>query len=327
MSPKDKRDAAKRKKHYRYGRLMTRGDRASVYLMLIPLVVPFILFCIYPILYLINLSFYSYDGISTKEWVGLYNYVRLFRESSWWNVLKNTLQLGILVPLVQVPLALVLASVLNTRLRGTAFFRTFLFLPNITSTAIMGVIFAYMFAAHNGVVNNLLSALNIVNEPVGWLSQEVTAKLVIVIFSAWAGTGFYMVLFLAGLQKIPQDVYESAALDGANSVQAFFHITIPLLGPMFKIVIMLSILNAVQLFDTVKVLTGGGPGSKTEVMTMYIYKYFFEPTGGTMQQGYASAAAIMGLLVMGLIGIAYFVVSYGTDMLKSNRKKAGRTRT
>jgi raffinose/stachyose/melibiose transport system permease protein len=247
--------------------------------------------------------------MTEMEWAGLNNYLRLLKDDSWKNAIINTVQLGISIPLLQIPLSLFLAVTLNKNLKGTAFFRTFLFLPNITSTAIMGIIFSFMFSSYNGVINGILMNLNLIVRPVEWLGNELTAKLVITLFSTWAGAGFYMVLFLAALQKIPGDIYESAALDGANNRQVFFKITFPLLGPMFRIITMLSILNAMKLFDTIKVLTGGGPGQKTEVMTMFIYRYFFEPTGGAMQQGYASAASITGLAIMTIITIIYRVIS------------------
>ena len=300
-----------RKKKYSDGKLMSRRDRISVYLMILPVVVPFVLFCVYPVFYLLRLSFYSYDGMTEMEWVGFANYIRLFQDKTWWTPVFNTVQLGVLIPLSQIPLSLILACILNMGIKGSSIFRTFIFLPNITSTAIMGVVFWFIFSSYNGVVNGILMNLNLISKPIEWLSGELTAKTVIVIFSTWAGTGFYMVLFLAGLQKISKDVYESAALDGANSVQTFFKITVPLLGPMFQIVTLLSILNAMKLFDTVKVLTNGGPGNKTEVMTMFIYRYFFEPAGGSMQQGYASSASIFSLFVMGLIAIIYAMLSFG----------------
>ncbi|MGE5551356.1 MAG: carbohydrate ABC transporter permease [Bacteroidota bacterium] len=292
-------------------------DRASILLMLAPTLLLFAAFCAYPLAYVIRTSFFEYNGFTAMKWLGLDNYLRALGDESWWSAVWNTIQLGIGIPLLQIPVALVLAVVLNEPLKGRAFFRTFFFLPAITSTAIMGLIFYFMFSSFNGIINGLLMRTGLIGMPIDWLGREWTAKFVIVLFSTWANAGFYMVLFLAALQKIPRDVYEVAATDGANALQIFFRITVPLLGQMFKIITMLSIVNAMKLFDTIKVLTGGGPGNRTEVMTMYIFRYFFEYNTGIMQIGYTSAAAVIGLLIVGIISAVYYLstkrISHGDE--------------
>lgn len=288
--------------------LKRRKDRLSPYIMITPTMILFTLFCIYPILHVFVVSFFEHDGMSQMKWVGLYNYSRAMKDKSWWATVINTVQLGISIPMFQIPFALIFAVILNGQIKGKSFFRAFLFLPSITSSAIMGIIFYFMFSSYNGIINGLLTSLNLVEAPVEWLGKEFTAKMVITIFATWSGVGFYMVLFLAGLQKIPKDVYESATIDGANKFQTFFKITIPMLGQMMQIICMLSILNAMKLFDTIKALTGGGPGNKTEVMTMYIYRYYFE-SSGRMQQGYGSAVAMIALIILGIVAALYLRLS------------------
>jgi raffinose/stachyose/melibiose transport system permease protein len=289
--------------------LRIKFSRDNMYIipMLLPTLTLFLVFSVYPIINVFYTSFFDYNGITDMKWIGIYNYLRVMRDSSWWITVWNTVHLGIGIPLVQIPLSLMLAVFLNGQIKGRGFFRAFFFLPNITSTAIMGIIFSFMFASYNGIVNGFLMQMGIIGKPIEWLGHEYLAKLTIVIFSTWAGTGFYMVLFLAGLQKIPKDLYESAAIDGATGIQSFFKITIPMLGQMFQIITMLSILSAMRLFDTVKVLTMGGPGNKTEVMTMYIFRYYFEPSGGGMQQGYASAVATVGLMITAIVAGIYLL--------------------
>ena len=289
--------------------LLKSTKNTSVYLMIMPTLILFILFCVYPVFYVIRVSFYEYDGMTQMKWIGLYNYRRVMHDSSWWVTVLNTLQLGIGIPIVQIPVALVLAVILNEKIKARTFFRTFFFLPNITSTAIMGIIFYFMFSSNSGIVNGILAKSGLIKAPVEWLSREYLAKLVIILFSTWANAGFYMVLFLAALQKIPREIYESAAIDGAGSLHSFFKITIPMLGQMFQLITMLSILNAMKLFDTVRVITGGGPGNRTQVITMYIFSYYFEPSGGPMQQGYACAVAMVGLVITGIVAAVYFLSS------------------
>ena len=148
--------------------------------------------------------------------------------------------------------------------------------------------------------------MDLIDAPISWLGTGMMAKGVAIAFLSWHDIGFFMLLFLAALQKIPGDVYESAKIDGANAIQTFKNITVPMLGKMFQMISALSIVNALKLFDSMKSLTNGGPGSDTEVMTMYIYRYFFENTG-VPQQGYASAVSIVATLIVGGVTIIYML--------------------
>jgi raffinose/stachyose/melibiose transport system permease protein len=286
-----------------------KKDNLCAYLMATPTIILFLMFCAYPIVFILIKSFYESDGLTVNRWVGISNYVRMMSDRSWWSTVLNTVQFGFLIPLVQIPLALLLAVILNGKLKHKSFLRTVLFLPNITSTAIMGIIFYFMFSSYNGIVNQALMKLGLIKTPIEWLGKEGTAKFVIILFSAWAHVGFYMVLFLSALQRIPREVYESASVDGANSFQTLIKITIPMLGDMFRTIVMLSILSAMKLFDTIKVLTGGAPGNKTEVMTMYIYRYYFEPANGKLQQGYASTVGVASLIITGIVALIYLRLS------------------
>lgn len=294
-----------RKKHMMPGEI--KNSRMA-YLMVTPTVILFLMFCIYPIIHVLFVSFFEYDGMSPMKYIGLYNYQRVLTDASWWKTVLNTVEFGLLCPLVQIPISLLLAVVLNGQLKGKNFFRTSLFLPSITSTAIMGIIFSFMFSSYNGIINGILKNLGVAKQ-ITWLEKEDTAKLIIILFSTWSHVGYYMVLFLAGLQKIPGEVYESAAVDGANSFQSFTKVTVPLLSSSLRTIIMLSILNTMKMFDTVKVITNGGPAQGTKVMTMYIYSYYFEPERGKLQQGYASSLAIYGLIITAIIAVIYLVVS------------------
>lgn len=297
--------AGTRKKHMMPGALK---DSRAAYMMVAPTVILFLMFCIYPIIHVLFVSLFEYDGMTDMKYIGLYNYARVFRDGSWWKTVLNTVEFGLICPLIQIPISLVLAVILNGKLKGKNFFRTSLFLPSITSTAIMGIIFSFMFSSYNGIINGLLQKLGSPTR-ITWLEDEKTAKIVIIMFSTWSHVGYYMVLFLAGLQKIPGEVYESAAVDGANTVQSFTKITVPMLSSSLRTIIMLSILNTMKMFDTVKVITNGGPAQGTKVMTMYIYSYYFEPERGKLQQGYASSLAIIGLIITAIIAVIYLVVS------------------
>jgi len=274
------------------------------YLMMTPTIIMVMMFGIYPLLYVLYYSFFKYDGFSEPLFIGLRNYVRLFQDSTYWNSVKNTLQMGVAIPLVQIPCSLLLAVLLNQKFRGQSLARAVIFVPNITSTAIMAIVFYFMFASYNGIINGVLMKLGVIDRAIEWFGNGMMAKIVIVLFCTWSGVGFYMVLFLSALQSIPSEVYESAKVDGANKIQTFFGITIPMMGSMFQTITALCIMNALKLFDSVKALTNGGPGNSTEVMTMYIYRYFFE-TMGTAQQGYASAVSILSTILVMVITLVY----------------------
>ena len=276
----------------------------QIFLMLFPMLVLFVLFCLYPLIHLIYLSFTRYNGFTSPVFVGLENFSRLIKDTTWWKVVLNTFQFTLMAYVIQIPLSLLLAILVNGKIKGKNFFRTIIFLPNITSTAIIGVIFFFMFSSHNGIINGILINLGLIKRPIEWLGNVTSAKWIIILLNTWGQVGYLMVLFLAAIQKIPAELYESAKLDGASKVQQFFNITLPMLGQMFQVISMMCILNGFQLFDSVKVLTGGGPGNQTSVMALYIYNYFFTSTGA--QQGYASAVSVCATFNMAIAGALYY---------------------
>ena len=280
--------------------------------MLTPSVVLFILFCLYPIIHLIIFSFTNYDGVHAPKFVGFNNYHEVLTQRTFWQSVINTFKFGVIVPALQIPLSLILAVMLNGNIKGRNAMRAVIFLPNITSAAVMGIIFFFMFSANNGMVNEILKMLGLIQKNIDWFANGTYATGVIVLFRLWYGIGFYMILFLAALQKIPYEVYESAAIDGSNAVSTFFKITIPLLGTMFQMISALSILDALKLFDSIKSLTNGAPAGKTEVLTMYIYRYFFEGGGGGAslgREGYASAASVVCTIIIAAFSMLYLVAS------------------
>lgn len=276
-------------------------------LMLAPMLILFFLFCAYPLFDSIYLSFTKYNGFTEPVFIGLENYVRLFHDTSWWSVILNTFELTLMAYVIQVPLSLFLAILVNSKLKGQNFFRTIIFLPNVTSTAIIGVIFFFMFSSYNGIINGILQNFHLISKPIEWLGHPFSAKLIIILLNTWSQVGYLMILFLAAIQKIPAELYESATLDGATKWQQFKSVTLPMLGQMFQVISMMCIVNGFQLFDSVKVLTGGGPGNKTSVMALYIYNYFFNSTGA--QQGYASALSVCATFITAAVGAGYFFIT------------------
>ena len=204
------------------------------------------------------------------------------------------------------------AVLVNNKVKGSSFFRVIFFLPSVFSIAIVGLIFSNMFSAYNGIVNAVLMDAGLIRRNIDWLTNRNTAFFVIILVSLWTTFGMNMIYFLMGLQNIPRSLYECSAIDGANGIQQFFHITVPLLAPVLQLVVMLSVLGTMKMTDLILVLTNGQPGGQTEVVMTYIFKFFFQYGDGTAlksQYGYASALAVITAVVLGVATALYLKMS------------------
>ncbi len=238
------------------------------------------------------------------SYVGLSNYERLLEDGRFWNAVWNTvLFVGGSVPL-QIGLALALAIVLAGRLRKAGFFRTIFFLPVAASLVGVSVIWQWIYHPRLGVLNELLSMIGV--QGPNWLSSSTWAMPAIILLVVWTGTGYYMVIYLAGVLDISREYYEAAVLDGANGWQQFRFVTWPLLAPVTYLVIVLQVINSFQVFTTVFVMTGGGPARATEVLVYYLYQRAFE----SHEFGYASAIAVVLFLSLAVLTII-IRVGYG----------------
>ena len=307
MSTRSKTNAEKKKNRKKKFSIDSSSFQAVA--MITPTMLGFIIFTYIPIIYILRYAFYQYNGFQEK-FIGLDNFVRLFtRDKAFWDALLNTIILSAGKLAIEIPLALLLAVLLNKGLKGTGFFRTTLFLPAIISTAIVGLIFSLMFASYNGVINYILESIGLIKEPVKWFSSKWSAMLVLAIASIWNYFGINMVFFLMALQSIPQELYECAAIDGITPIQKFFKITLPMIGPIFQVILLNAIIGSLKVSDLVLVLTNGAPGGSTEVVMTYAFKYFFGYSGRNVQIGYASAMAMVTGIVLALISLAYMRVS------------------
>jgi len=271
------------------------------YLLCAPTLTLFLVFMVYPVLYLVRLSFYQWDGITQMRFIGLENYRRLLTDPIWWKALGNTLIYVLAKLLIELSLALGAAVALNTKLKGRTLFRSILFLPVVTSTAVMGIVFVGILSPFEGVFNLILMKLGLLSQFHDWLGDPNTALYTVIGVAIWHDLGINMVLFLAGLQSIPEYLYDAAKIDGAGSWQQFLHVTLPMLKPVALIIVMLSVIGSFKVFDIVNVMTNGGPYYASEVVTDYMFKYGFagRGLGATVvaQQGYAATIGI-GLFVI-----------------------------
>lgn len=265
---------------------------------------------IYPIFWAIRYMFYEYAGYGTPKFVGLYNFERLYRDERFWNAVTNTLVYAGGKLLVTLPLSLLLAVLLNRRMRGAGLFKTIFFMPTVLSASVMSIVFYVIFNSYNGMLNQLLQQIGL-SRGVEWLGANY-AMLTMILIAIWGAVGNYMLLFLAGLQGIPRDIYESASIDGARPAQQFFYITIPMLGPVLQMVMLLAITVSLKGYESIMVLTQGGPFGKTDVMFLYVYKMFFpvaSTTAEVQQFGYGSAVGFAAALLIGAVTLIYFYAS------------------
>ncbi|MBB6346700.1 carbohydrate ABC transporter permease [Nonomuraea muscovyensis] len=268
------------------------------YLLVLPALLGFMVFKAYPILAAMYISLTTGAG-AARSFVGLDNYVRLVNDPLFWTSLWNT---GLIL-VVQVPimllLALLLALGLNSslvRLRGL--WRLGVFMPSLTGLVAYGVMFSVILRKDAGLLNWLLSLFGV--DPIDWLGSPFWARIAIVIALTWHYTGYNAVIYLAGLQSIPKDLYEAAMVDGAGSARRFWSITVPQLRPILLLTVVLSTIGTLQLFDEPFVLTGGGPDNSTLTISLYLYQNGFR----YFDFGYAAAIAYALTLIVVGFGIA-----------------------
>jgi raffinose/stachyose/melibiose transport system permease protein len=284
----------------------------EAYLMILPNLIIFAALTVYPIIWALHFMLFSYDGIHPPVYIGLENFVRLFtRDALFWKSVLNTLVYMIGKLLFTLPPAFILAVILNKRFRGSALLQGIIFSPTVMSAAVMALMFYLLFNVYNGQVNQYLLKLGMVKQPLNWLGKDL-AMLTCIIVGAWGGIGNYMVYFLAGLQSIPKEIYESADLDGVTGMQRMWYITIPMLGPIFQIILMLAIIIAFQDMQSIMVLTEGGPFGVTQVMFLYIYQLFFPISVSSSvnpEFGYGAAVSVVAAAIIGLVTYIYLFFS------------------
>lgn len=275
------------------------------YLFLLPASIVLGMFFFFPLIRAFIFSLTEYSLLSDPQWVGLANYRELFTSSSVGNAFLNSFRYFIIVVPVLVFVPMLIAVLVNQPLRGVNVFRTTFYLPVVTSMVIAGIMWKWMYT-ENGILNYVLtSVVPLINEPVQWLTSPDTALYSVMVVTIWKGLGYYMVIYLAGLQTIPGELYEAATIDGASSTQKLFRITVPLLVPSMAVVAVLSSTAAMKVFDEVYVMTRGGPFESSRTAVYQIYDTAFDK----LQFGYASAMGVLLFMILLVISIVSIRVS------------------
>jgi len=273
-------------------------------LFLLPNLLGFLVFIFWPLIASFGLSFTSWDLLTPIKWIGLENYKTLISDQVFWKVLWNTIYFTVGNVPVGIILSLFLAIALNQKIKGITIFRAVYFLPVISSTVAVAIVWQWLYNPEFGLMNYLLSLVGI--DGPNWLSSTTWAMPAVIITSIWRGLGFNMLLFLAGLQGIPETYYEAAKIDGANWWVLFKNITIPLLSPTTFFVVVISIINSFQVFDQIYIMTAGGPARSTSVLVHYLYQNAFQ----YFKMGYASA-----------IGYVLFFLVFTVILIQLKRSK------
>lgn len=270
--------------------------RVTPYLFLVPGMLLFAVFIVWPASSAIQLAFYDYDIFDPPTFVGLANFQRLFQSKEFWETFRNSLVYLVGMIPFTVVFPLLLAILVNQKIRAIQFFRTIYFLPVVTSMVAIAVAWNFVYD-DLGVINGLLRGIGVINEPIHFLSDQNTAQAAVIFVEGWKVTGTYMMIFLAGLQTIPSDLYEAATVDGAGYWSKLWHVTLPLIRPFMAVALTLEMMGAMQVFTSVYMLTDGGPANRTASLGFFIYKQAF--VGNRM--GYASAAALVMALFLVLL--------------------------
>jgi multiple sugar transport system permease protein len=295
-------DASKATLHAVAGKRTRRARGVMAALFLAPTVVGITLFTVVPIIASILLAFFRWDIISSPQFVGLQNFVAIGKDPTVRVAFLNTFAFVVVAVALQLAVALGLAVLVQSRMPGwlRAFFRSALFFPLILSAASVSLMMAFLFNQDFGLVNKVLSFVDIPAVP--WLTSTSGAAVVVVLVYVWQNFGFSFLLFVGGLASIPRDVYEASSIDGITGWKQFRHITLPLLSPTVLVASVMAIISALQIFDQPYVLTRGGPGDSTRTAVMVIFESAFQQ----LQFGRASAIGIvLTLIIMGVTALQF----------------------
>jgi cellobiose transport system permease protein len=285
------------------------------YVAISPFFLVFVGFNLIPVFFTLYLAFQRWDGLGDMTFVGLDQFKFLVHDPVFWLSVRNTVVIWVLATFPMLFVALVIATMLNAGIRFSSFYRVAYFLPNVTSLVAIALFFFAVFSSSNGIVNATLHLMHL--PQVGWLSDSFAIKVVIALLMSWQWTGYNAIIYLAGLQAIPTQLYEAAKIDGAGPVQIFFHITIPLLRPIILFTLIVSTVTGLQSFTEPQVLFGstasvnpnsGGPGQAGLTMMLYFYHQAFDNN----DYGYGAAIVwALFLLILLFVVINWRLVTRG----------------
>lgn len=290
---------------------MIKKRKTEAFLFVVPALIVLGIFVYMPLISNIINSFHSFTlSSTTKDWAGLANYKQLFSDKTILICLKNNILYAVISIIIQVGLGLVLAAVLEDVAfrRSAPIFRSIYFIPTILSMTVVCLLFEFIYNPQMGLLNSFLDAVGLDSMAKVWLGSKKTAMYAVIAVSQWQSIGYVAMLFIVAIQKIPRELYEAAEVDGANKIQRFFSITVPQVKQMFFVTMVLTVVGAFTVFNEPYILTGGGPGTATMVLSLHMYQTGFVKNN----MGYASAIAMLIFVVTAILSSVQFM-TYGTE--------------
>ena len=282
-----------------------RSETIAGLLFVLPALIGFFVFVAGPMIATVVISLMKYDLLSPPKFVGLANFQKLWSDPRLWKVFGNTALFAVFAVLGNVGFGVVLAVLLNRKMPAALryIYRAAYFFPSLVGLIFVAVIWQFLFQKDIGIINHYLRQLGI--GPIGWLSSPNVALISVIILDVWKNVGFAMLIAMAGLQSISSEYYEAAKIDGASAFRIFWQITIPLLSPTILFLVTMNTIGAFKVFESIVVLTNGGPGDATRSLVMYIYEQGFK----SLNMGYASAISLLLLVVIVIVTAIQFLLS------------------
>lgn len=267
---------------------LVNTQNIAAWIFILPALLGTLIFILIPVICSFGLSFAQWDLLTPTEFVGLANYEELFQDGLFWKILTNTVIFALSTSVLGVIIPLILAAILNTKIKGSEFYKSAYFLPFITPMVVVGIVWAWIFDPNIGLLNQVLHI------HINWLYDSKFAMPALIIVSVWKLVGYNMIIFLSALTSISQSLFEAAKIDGANSYQVFKNVTVPMLSPTIFFVVIVTAISSFQVFDLIYLMTQGGPFDSTNVLVYAIYKNAFE----YFNVGKASAIAYVLFLII-----------------------------
>lgn len=268
------------------------SNKTAIAIFILPTLLLFCAIVLIPIFVSSYYSLLDWDGVGKGTFIGLNNYIDMFNDSRVLNSIKNSLLFAAASIFIQLPISLLLALILASKVKGESFYRTVYFIPVLISTVVIAQLWSKIYNADYGLLNTLLESVGLSNLAQDWLGQKDTALAASFIPTLWQYVGYHMLLMYAGAKSISQDILEAAKIDGASRIRTALSITIPLMKPILKVCLVFSVIGAFKVFDLIYVLTNGGPFFTTEVPSTLMYTTIFD----TYKYGYGSAISVFIIL-------------------------------
>ena len=283
-----------------------RRDTLKAYLFMAPALAILIVFVFYPILYGIPLAFTNYSVIGETKFIGWDNFIKAFKDKAFMTSVKNSVLFVLVVPPLQL-VAIAIATMLNRRFRGSTLFKVLFYIPVITSMIAIAITWKFILD-QNGLVNRALTAMGLIDRPVLFLARSALILPTLMFITLWQGVGYYMMMYLAGLQSVPRELEEAAYIDGAGRMTTFLRVTLPMLKPYIWFCSLRSLISALSVFDIVFALFGQDAGGRTKAAYVINY-YVYDRAFANFEFGYASAIGLLAAIIISVLSI--FVFAYG----------------